>query len=392
MTAVAGGLHDLIDTDRLVARLVEMVQIPSVNPFGAALGPDEGEQAMADYLIAHLDRLGYETGSHAPVEARPNAWGVSPGGDGPVLALAGHLDTVGVVGYDDPFSGEVRDGRVYGRGTCDMKAAFAAFLEVADVLAESGRELSGRLAILGLCDEEAAMWGSANYVGNGPKVDMVIVGEPTNLDVCRAHLGQYAFVLRTRGEAVHSSIAETGVNAIEHMTKVIGVLDEYRAEVVSAEPHPLCGTGKVCPSVIRGGDMVSTVPDVCELEVDRRMAPGETADQVDAALGARLDALAATVPNFDWELAGVLVNSAPLDTPAGAPLVQAALAANSARSLNGESVKFAGSTDAPHLGVPAVIWGPGGLSEAHTLDEWVDIEEAVTAAHLYLDAVLCLIA
>jgi acetylornithine deacetylase/succinyl-diaminopimelate desuccinylase-like protein len=119
------------------------------------------------------------------------------------------------------------------------------------------------------------MVGSAAYLEHGPAVDMTIVGEPTNLEVCTAHLGQYTFVLRTHGEAVHSSIAETGVNAIEHMVKVIGVLDEYRSEVVAQEPHPLCGTGKVCPSVIRGGDMVSTVPDFCELEADRRMVSAD---------------------------------------------------------------------------------------------------------------------
>jgi len=135
--------NDLIDVDRLVARTVEVVQIPSVNPFDEPMG--EGEGAAAAWLNGHLERLGHEIAAEWIFGGRSNVIGVGLGGDGDVVCMAGHLDTVGVVDYDNPFSGEVRDGRVHGRGICDIKGALAAFVEVADILADSDTNLNGRL-------------------------------------------------------------------------------------------------------------------------------------------------------------------------------------------------------------------------------------------------------
>ncbi len=376
--------HDLIDRDRLVARLVEMVRIPSVNSFGADPGPGEGEAALAEYLASHLDGLGFAVETELAAPGRPNVWGISPGGGGAVLALVGHLDTVGVTGYDDPFSGEVRDGRVHGRGACDMKAALAAFVEVAEVLHPSASSLSGRLVVAGLADEELGMVGSKAFATSGPPLDHAVVGEPTGLDICPAHLGQYAFPIRTRGRAVHSSVAETGVNAIEHMVEVLAVLDAYRRDLASSDPHPLCGPGRVTPTVIRGGDMVSIVPDRCEIEVDRRLAPGETSEQVRVDLAGRLDRLARAVPDLHYEIGPPLVDAAPLDTPLDSPVVAAAREAAARRNLQPEVRAFAAATDAPNLGVPALVWGPGSLAQAHTLEEYVEIDEVVEATHLYL--------
>lgn len=385
-------MHDLfdrdrVDRDRLVERLVEMVRIPSVNPFGAAVGPGTGEAAMAEYLADHLDRLGFAVETRSPAPGRPNVWGISSGGDGPVLALAGHLDTVGVTGYEDPFSGARRDGRVHGRGSCDMKAALAAFLEVAEVLKGAGRALGGRVMIAGLADEELGMLGSAAFGSSGPVPDYAIVGEPTGLRICPAHLGQYAFRVRTFGHAVHSSIAETGVNAIEHMVRVIALIDRCREDLATATPHPLCGTGRISPTVIRGGDMVAIVPDLCELDIDRRLVPGESAAAVRADLARRLDDLASTIPGFEYEIGAPLVDAAPLDTPVDSPLVEAARRAAAERGTEAEVGAFSAATDAPNLGVPAVVWGPGSLAQAHTLDEFVEVDQVVEATHLYLSVV-----
>ncbi len=384
--------HDLIDRDRLVERLVEMVRIPSVNPLGADVGPGEGESAMADYLAGHLDRLGFVTETHEVAPGRPNVVARSPGGDGTVLALVGHLDTVGVNGYDDPFSGEIRDGRVHGRGACDMKAALAAFLEVATVLHSSDCSLDGRLMVLGLADEEYGMLGSRACARSDVAPDCAIVGEPTSLRICGAHLGQYAFPVRTFGRAAHSSVAETGVNAIEHMVRVLAVIDECQADLDSAPPHPLCGTGRISPTVIRGGDMVAIVPDLCELEVDRRLLPGESSDDVRADLERRLDRLCDSVSDFAYEIGAPLVDCAPLDTPVDSTVVGAARRAAGDRGLLADVSAFPAATDAPNLGVPAVVWGPGALAHAHTLDELVEIDEVVEAAHLYLAVVGRLVA
>jgi len=379
--------HGLIDRDRLVDRLVEAVRIPSVNPFDGDSGQDTGEARMAEWLTGQLDRLGYSVETQVPVPGRPNVWGTSPGGDAGVLALVAHLDTVGVANCDDPFSGAVRDGRVHGRGACDMKAALAAYLEVAEVVRESGRALAGRLMIVGLADEEFAMTGSAAFGSSGPAVDHAIVGEPTDLGICTSHLGQYAFPIRTFGRAVHSSIAEKGVNAIDHMAQVIAVIAAWRDDLASAEPHPRCGHGRVMAGVIRGGDMVSIVPDRCELEVDRRLLPGETSHEVRADLARRLDAVADTVADFTYEIGDPIVDAAPLATPSASPLVAAAQAVAGDRGLPTAVASFPAATDAPNLGVPAVVWGPGALAQAHSVDEYVEIDQLVEAAHLYLAVV-----
>jgi acetylornithine deacetylase/succinyl-diaminopimelate desuccinylase family protein len=386
-------LHALIDRDRVIERTLTMVQIPSVNPFESArLGPIEGEVLLADWLVDQLDLLGYKPTRHEVAPGRPNVWGIGPGGDGPIVMLGGHLDTVGVEGYSgDPFSGDLRDGRLYGRGSCDMKGAFACFLEVAEVLASADQKFPGRVMIAGIADEEAAMLGSTEFPSHGPAADFAIIGEPTELSICTAHLGQYAVPIRTFGRAVHSSIASEGLNAIEQMMKVITALGEYRDELHSRPGHDMCGSGSVNAGVIRGGNMVSIVPDLCQLEVDRRVSPLQTSAEVRGELVELLESIAAHDHSFAWELGSPLVDSGPLDTPLDSPVVLAAQSAARRNETPDVAVAFSASTDAPNLGVPAIIWGPGSLSQAHTIDEFVEVDQLETATHLYLDAVLELI-
>ncbi len=383
-------LHARIDIDRVVERTSEMIRIPSVNPFEKEeFDRGEGEVVIGEWLSARLDELGYEPQAHEVAPGRPNVWGTSPGGDGPVIALGGHIDTVGVDGYGgDPFSGTVADGKVSGRGACDMKGAFACFLEVAEVLKASNTELVGRLMIAGLADEEAGMLGSARFGDAAKAPDFAILGEPTELAICTSHLGQYAFPIKTFGRAVHSSIYYEGINAIEKMMRVMATLGQYRDELALRDPHPMCGVGTVNAGVIRGGNMVSIVPDWCTIDVDRRLTPGETSASAREEIEARLEALYANDPEFEYELGEPLVDAAPLDTPLDSPVVLAAQQAAAQWGSSAEAMSFTGSTDAPNLGVPAIIWGPGSLTQAHTTNEWVSVEQLEAAAHMYLDAVL----
>ena len=392
-----GDPAGLIDVDRLVERTAELIRIPSINPFDGPGDETTGERRVAEWLAHHLDRLGYEPELTDPegvdMAGRPNVVGVGPGGDGPTLCLAGHTDTVGVGGYDDPLRGEVADGRIHGRGACDMKGALAAFVEVAEVLHAAGRRLDGRLMIAGVADEEHGMLGSAALGADGPVADLVIVGEPTELQVCIAHKGQYAFPVYTFGTAVHSSIADQGVNAIESMMAVISALTGYGRGLRAGPGHAMCGHGSINVGTISGGETVSIVPDRCEIHVDRRLLPGESSAAVHREVTALLEELSATEPDLRWEIGEPMVDAAPLHTPADHPLVGAALSAMGRATGRSDTrpTSFTGATDAPNLKAPAVIWGPGSLSLAHTTAESIGIDELTLAVRVYLDTVETLI-
>lgn len=386
MTRMADRLAAAVDEDRITAMLAEMVQVPSVNPFDAPAAPGMREQEMADHLCARLTELGLEVERRDVVPGRPNVCGRLEGaGGGPSFMLAGHMDTVGVEGYAQAFDPRIADGRLYGRGACDMKGALAAYLEVVRVLRDTGVRLRGDLLIGAVADEEHAMIGSKDWGRNWARADAGVIGEPTELAVCPAHKGQLCMVIRTFGKAVHSSVPELGENAILRMARIIGAFDGYGEELKTRPPHPLCGHARFSPGVIRGGTIASAVPDACELEVDRRLLPGETQDAIVAEYEARLERLKTDDPGLRYEIAGPTIGVGPLDIAADAPMVQAALAAVAAVTGSTPEVSaFPGGTDAPNMGFPCIICGPGALAQAHTVNEFVEIRQLADAARVYL--------
>ena len=387
---LAAAIAGRVDPERVARDLSELIAIPSVNPFDDAPSPGYREEELAEAYLTRMRAIGMETGRADVVAGRPNVWGRLKGkGQGPVVMLAGHMDTVGTDGYPDAFSGRIEGGLIHGRGACDMKAALAAFLEVARVVKACGIDLAGDLLLVGLCDEEHMMLGSKDFGRSGPKADFAIVGEPTNLRICPAHSGQRTFFIRSFGTAVHSSRPERGENAIVRMARIINALDGYGGDLEQARHHPLCGYGRFSPGVIRGGTISSAVPDFCELEVDRRFLPGETTGQIVEELRARIDPLAAANPGFRYEIAGPALDVAALDTPVDSPLVRSLV--NASAHLFGaapEMSAFPGGTDAPNLGCPAVVCGPGDLAQAHTLNEYVEVRQVVDAVHLYIHTLM----
>jgi acetylornithine deacetylase/succinyl-diaminopimelate desuccinylase-like protein len=391
-------LGDQISTERLVALTQELIGIPSVNPFGDAPMPGVRESEIAERYAALLESVGCEVIIDGPEPDRPNVVGVLRGATpGPTVLLAGHIDTVGVNGYAMPFEPRIENGRIHGRGSCDMKAALAAFIEVARIINEATVPFAGTLMVAGIADEEDRMAGSLHWAAHGPPPgmptpDVAIVGEPTSLAVCPAHKGQYGTYMRTFGTAVHSSLRSQGVNAIEKMSDLIGAFADYNDELAVRPHHELCGHASFSIGVISGGEVMSTVPDFCQIEADRRMIPGETPEQVVVEYRARLEALAATDPDFRYELDGPTMEGGILDTPTDHPVVVATTDAVVAVTGSPATVSaFTGATDAPNFGCPAVICGPGSLAQAHSLDEYVDIDEITAAAKIYLGASLALL-
>lgn len=377
------------DERRLVADLCRMIEIPSINPFDDEARPGFREREIGEFYLERMSELGLEVGHREVVPGRPNVWGVLKGrGEGPSVMLSGHLDTVGIDNYPDALKARVADGRIYGRGACDMKAGLAAYLEVARLLRESDLPLAGDLVITGLADEEHVMLGSKDLGRHGPWADYGIIGEPTDLVICPAHKGQLAYRIRTLGRAVHSSQPELGVNAIEAMARVVDAFGAYGGDLMTRDPHHLCGHARSCASVIRGGTIVSTVPDACELDVDRRTLPGETRDDIEAEYRRLLHGLAAAHPGFRYEIDGPFLDTPPLDIGEDSPVVRAV--SDAYRAHGGEAGRveaFFGATDAPNLGFPTLVFGPGALEQAHSLNEYVEIDDLVFCTRVYLSAV-----
>ena len=390
-TALADELTKHLDEAALLADLSELVRIPSVNPFDDDPAPGFQEQELAEFYGQRMRKLGLEVEFREVAPERPIVWGRLRGtGNGPSVMLAGHMDTVGVPRYEgDPFDPKVADGKLYGRGSCDMKAALAAYLEVVRLLRTGGVELGGDLIIAGVPDEEYQLIGSKEMGKHGPWADFGIIGEPTDLKVCPAHKGQFSLFLRTFGKAAHSSVPELGENAIERMAQVVLAFADYNEELQQREPHALCGHGTFSPGVIRGGDIVAAVPDLCELEVDRRILPGETAEDVVGDYRVRLEALVRNHPGLRYEISEPSWYIPSLDLPLDSPVVTGiARAYESVVGKPATVTAFSAATDAPNLGFPTVVCGPGSLAQAHTTCEYVRTAEVVDATKIYLHTVL----
>jgi acetylornithine deacetylase len=387
-------LSDQVSVSSITGWLKEMIAIPSENPMAGDARPGHREQEVGEYYLEQMHQLGLSVDSREAAPGRPNVFGTRTARkDRPSLMLCGHLDTVPTEGYDEPYVPHERDGRIYGRGSCDMKAALACYLEVARLLQTADVTLSGSLILCGVADEEWQMIGSREIGRNGPFADQCIIGEPSDLAVCPAHKGQYGLFIRTFGKAVHSSIPEQGENAIERMARVVNALSGYNEELATRDPHPLCGHGTYSPGVIRGGDLASAVPDYCELEIDRRILPSDVTEDVRKDIAQRLEPLKQQDPGFRYELSDPSWDIPANDLSAEAPVVQSLL--NASTELSGQSEtaqSFPGATDAPHLKTPAVVCGPGSLAQAHSLNEFVEIDQCVRATKMYLRAVVDLLA
>ncbi len=382
-----------IDREWMFQALREMILIRSENPFDDPPADGYREKEMADYLAGQLSALGLAVETREVRPGRPNVFGRLKGKQGrSALMLAGHMDTARTTGYPEAYEVTVADGRIYGRGACDMKAALAAYLGVLRALRDAGIRLNGDLIVCGVVDEEYQMLGSKAIGQAGRMADQGIIGEPTHLNVCPANKGRVSTKIITRGRAAHSSVPEKGINAIDKMAKLIQAFSGYNGELLGRTPHPLCGHGRFTPGVIRGGVQVNMVPDTCELEVDRRTLPGESRETVYAEFHERVRRAAAGDPDFVYEITAPTWLISPNDISPAEPVVTALRAAHQGIFGRDPGVEaFVAGSDAPYLGFPTVICGPGGIAQAHTTCEFVDLQEVADAARLYLHATLQLL-
>ena len=351
--------------------LAELVATDSVNPDLVPGGA--GEAALGAQVAEWLAGRGLEVRTAEVAPGRVNVVGVARGGGGGrSLLLNAHLDTVGYEGMTDPLAPRVEGERMYGRGAYDMKAGLAAIMCAGARAVELG--LAGDVIVAAVCDEEYASIG-AHAVAEEVWADAAIVAEPTgdHVRLAVAHKGFTWHRIEVSGVAAHGSQPDEGVDAIVHAGRVLGGIEALSADLAARPAHPLLGHGSLHASLIEGGRELSTYPDRCVMQLERRTLPGESREVVEAELQAILDRLAAADPQFRATLLTTLERP-PLGTGLDEPIVAACKAALGA-DIEVVGVPFwADSAVFSAAGIPTVIFGAGGAG-AHAAEEWVDLAQ-----------------
>ncbi len=351
--------------------LQELIRIPSVNPEGDPGTPHVGEKRIAEYLADFLRGIGAEVELHEVLPGRPNVVARfradSPGR--PRLLLAPHTDTVSVGGMTiEPFGGELREGRIQGRGASDTKGSLAAMLWA---LKESRAALAGlshEIWFAGLMGEEAGLHGSRDLAAR-EKFDFVIVGEPTSLQVVNATKGSAWLTLRTTGRAVHASMPEQGENALYKMADVLRGIRDTIAPALAGQRDPILGSPTISAGTIRGGTKSNIVPDACEMSVDLRTIPGQD-------IGPVLAELREICPDLEisiWE-------AKPMFTAAEHPMIRRL--ENCGAACVG-APWFCDAAMFGEAGVPAVAIGPGSIAQAHTKDEFLAVADLADGVEFF---------
>jgi succinyl-diaminopimelate desuccinylase len=399
----------------MVAFTSALIRVPTVNP------PGEGYEDCARLIGRMLAACDFEVEYHAAVgrpehtaaHPRLNVVGARSGAHPrPRVHLNGHFDVVpaGAGWTRDPFGGEVADGRIYGRGACDMKAGIAAAVFAAEAIRRAGVALNGSVEISGTVDEESGGFAGVAWLAEQGRLharhtDCVIIPEPLNVDrICIGHRGVYWFEIATSGRIGHGSMPFLGVSAIEHMGlvldrfhRVLGPTLAGRLTAVPVAPpdarHATLNINGIEGGQPVGGIQTPCVADACRAVFDRRFLLEEGFDATRAEIVALLEGLTCEVPDFQYTLRDLMVVH-PVRTPDGSPLV-AALERGVRRVLgrNATQVASPGTYDHKHVerigGIrDCVAYGPGILDLAHQPDEYCNIDDLVNATKVLALAIL----
>jgi len=377
--------------DAVTRLLSDLVAIPSVNPMGRDVsGPEYLETAISRYLRDWFQAKGIPVERQVVSPGRENliARYDSPRGRKTLLFDA-HQDTVPIEGMTiDPFAPVLEGGKLYGRGSCDIKGGMAAMLTAFDRLVRERPSDSASVILACTVDEEYTHTGSSRLANTPLGVDLAIVAEPTKLDIVDRHKGAVRWKIRTRGVACHSSTPKLGRNAIYAMARVVLALEEYADILGESKPDPVLGPPSLSVGRIDGGVSANVVPDWSEIDLDRRVIPGERPSDgprlAREFLVGKLGDLMTRV-----EFLPPWVNMPPLVSGKADPFLPVLRSA--IEKVGGRTPKIIGvpyGTDAGPLGesgLPCVVFGPGDIAQAHTKDEWIEIDQVRQASEMYFE-------
>jgi len=371
-----------IDRDFLFQTLADLIRINSVNPTLVPGGA--GESEISDYVARVLNDIGLAVRKLEPEPGRISVLGALAGtGGGRSLMINAHYDTVGVEGMDEPFSAAVRDGKMFGRGSFDMKGSLAAQIAAVKALRDAGIRPRGDVVIAAVADEEYGSLGTMSVI-DAIKTDAAIVTEPTAVQICLAHKGYLWIEVETKGRAAHGSRFKEGVDANMRMGRFLAQLDKLEQDLRARKPHSLVGPPSLHAAMLHGGDGLSTYAASCKLQIERRTVPGETEKQAVGEIQAIVDSLHSADPTFQAEVRPFFVRD-PFEVPRDAEIVKTL--ARASKVVLGREPNYMGDTpwmDAALLqaaGIETVVMGPGG-GGAHAAVEWVEMESVAQMASI----------
>ena len=357
---------------QVVKLLRDLIALPSVNNAFLPPGdPHAGEELVADYLKNRARKAGLEIETQATNSGRDNLIvRLKPLGQATHrIILAPHMDTVGG-DLDKIFRPTKKGERLHGRGACDTKGSVAVMFHAMEHLAKRHRPANTEIVFIGFVDEECNQTGSRAFSKLKLKANLALVGEPTRCRVVTAHKGDLWLRLSTKGKAAHGARPELGRNAVHTMAKCIDAIETEYAQNLRKRRHPVLGPPTINTGIVRGGSQPNIVPDVCEADLDRRTLPGESFTTISREIGEVLKKR-----GLKARLTNVKGYTCPaMETDPTLPMVQQLM--RTVRQTKPLGVDY--YCDAANIattGVPAIVWGPGDIAQAHTADEWISIRQ-----------------
>ena len=362
-----------------VELLQSLIRIPSVNPDNDPGTDKVGENGIAEYLSDLLVPHGFDVTLEEVLPGRPNVIARCPGpADRPRIFLGPHTDTVGVSGMEfDPFCGDIKDGRILGRGATDTKGPMASMLTALIENKVLLAELPIAIDFVAFMGEESSQHGSKHFAEwHAEEYIFGIAGEPTSLDIVYTTKGSLWLTVAAKGIATHASQPERGSNAIMTLARSLDHMNKKLASQLATFTHPVLGHSSFNIGTIKGGTRPNIVPDHAEAEIDIRTAP--SLDAVGGAHALVLDFI--KEQQLPLEVVKAHENP-PMETPTSDPIIQQLLKANPQSQLVG-APWFSDAAHLSHAGVPSVCLGPGSINQAHTKDEFIQISD-LEAGHNY---------
>lgn len=376
----------------LIALLSDLIRINSINPYAGTLGVDgDGEPGMIEYISRYFNELDIPYTLQEVLPNRCNLVAHIKGSGEGALVFEAHIDTVTVDAMTiDPFAPVCKDGKLYGRGSSDCKGSVATMMYAFAMLKKMNIPPYCDVYFVAAADEEYAYRGVLKFLEDGKRYDGAIVGEPTSLRVCIANKGVTRFFITARGVPCHSSKPWNGHNAIMDMAKLMIKINDRIQPRLAEYMHPLIGPRTFSITTIQGGELVNITPDFCQIQIDVRTLAGDTFKQLSADIQVLIDEMKAEDPAVDITIEPAYLEDQCMETSESEAVVQGVCAA--CDKIIGDHVVdglFCGcdATKFSRAGTPALVFGPGNIDVAHTVDEFMDISDLTKAAEVY--AQLC---